>query len=131
MEADWEALWGKLGTAGRAPNSKAGRGSNDTGWRLPRKARRGSMGLEHTSLFGGRRTPVTHQSQLFPLPFHLNCTAVCPELSAIDTQSLIPCSVLISALHRLHQVFVLQQLEGLPSQIMVFPFLEMVPVNRR
>ena len=56
VEAVWEALWGKLGAAGRAPNSKAGRVSNDTGWRLPRKAWRGSMGLEHTSLFGGRRT---------------------------------------------------------------------------
>lgn len=31
VEAIWEALWGKLGAAGRAPNSKAGRVSNDTG----------------------------------------------------------------------------------------------------
>ena len=51
-----EALWGELGVVGRAPNSKAGRDSNDTGWHLPPKAWRGPMGLEHTCLFGGGRT---------------------------------------------------------------------------
>ena len=92
-------LGGSVGQAGgsrEGSNSKAGRDSNDIGWRIT-KAWRGSMGLEHTSLFGCGRTvcwpfqfgPVTHQSQLFPLPFHLNCTVVCPEPSAIDTQSLI------------------------------------------
>ena len=55
MEADWEALWGKLGAAGRAPTPKQAEilmilaGVSTKAWR-------GSMGLEHTSLFGCGRT---------------------------------------------------------------------------
>ena len=109
-------------------------------WRLPRKAWRGRWAwsihpcLEVEGLFADLsslvQSPTNPRSSPFPSIWIALQFAQSPQPLTLS-RWYSPCSVLISALHRLHQVFVLHQLEGLPSQIMVFSFLEMVPLNRR